>query len=327
MRVLLAPQELKGSLTATEAVDAMAAGVQRVLRDAELDRAPIADGGPGTVAAVVAATRGETRRVRCRDPLRRAIDAELGLIDGGHTAVIEMAAAAGLVLLHPEERNPLGTGTEGVGDLILAALDAGASRLIIGLGGSATNDGGAGMATALGARLLDGEEKDLPPGVGSFVRLARIDASALDPRLRSVEIIGATDVRNPLCGPEGASAVFGPQKGATPEQVAYLDACLAHYADIIDHDLGLNVRDVPGAGAAGGLGAGLVAFLGAELRSGFELVAEVTSLEERIARADLVLTGEGRLDRQSVYGKDHGWRCPACQAARRPRRGPVRRAG
>jgi glycerate kinase len=303
MRILLAPQELKGSLSAVEVVGAMAAGALRALPSAELDRAPIADGGPGFVSAVVTAAGGTLRRTACRDPLGRSITATFGLIDGGHTAVIEMAAAAGLVLLHPAERNPLITTTEGVADLILAACDAGARRLIIGLGGSATNDGGAGMARALGARLLDEQGWELPPGGAALARLSRIDGEGMDLRLRSVQVVGATDVQNPLCGPVGASAVFGPQKGATPEQVATLDAALRHYAEVIKRDLGIDVLDAPGAGAAGGLGAGLIAFLGAKLHSGFALVAEVTRLEERIARADLVLTGEGQLDGQSIYGK------------------------
>ena len=303
MRVVLAPQEFKGSLTAVEAADAMAAGVARALPHAELDRAPLADGGPGTVAAVVTAAGGALRRAVCRDPLGRPVVAAFGLIDGGATAVIEMAAAAGLTLLRPQERDPLRTGTEGVGDLIRAALDAGATRLIVGLGGSATNDGGAGMARALGARLLDRDGCELPPGGAALAELERVDVSGLDPRLRAVTVVGATDVRNPLCGPEGASAVYGPQKGATPAEVAHLDAALGRYAEVLARDLGAAVAGTPGAGAAGGLGAGLLAFCGTTLRSGFELVAEATGLEGRIAGAELVITGEGRLDGQSVFGK------------------------
>lgn len=302
MRILLAPQEFKGSLTAVEAVEAMAAGVLRACPEASVDRAPIADGGPGTVAAVVAATGGELRRARCRDPLRRPIEALFGLIDEGRTAIVECAAAAGISLLRPDELDPLRTSTDGVGDLIRAALDAGATRLIVGLGGTATNDGGAGMAMALGARMRESHNMLLPGGA-HLRRLDWINASTLDPRLRQVDVVGATDVRNPLCGPEGASAVFGPQKGATPDQVALLDEALSRYADILKRDLGLDVRDVPGAGAAGGLGAGLLAFCGATLSSGFDLVADVTNLEQRIAAADLVITGEGRLDGQSIYGK------------------------
>lgn len=303
MRIVLAPQELKGSLTAVGAAEAMAVGVRRALPSAAIDRAPVADGGPGTVVAVVQAAGGETRRARCRDPLGRPIEAAFGLIDGGRTAVIEMAAAAGIALLAPGELDPMRTSTEGVGDLIRAALDAGATHLIVGLGGSATNDGGAGMARALGARLLDADGQELTPGGAALTRLARIDVSGMDPRLTSVRVEGATDVRNPLCGPDGASAVYGPQKGATPAQVEALDAALRHYADILRRDLGVDVLDVPGAGAAGGLGAGLIAFLHAALRSGFDLVAEATGLEDRIAAAALVLTGEGRLDGQSLFGK------------------------
>jgi glycerate kinase len=231
------------------------------------------------------------------------MEAAFGLVDGGATAVIEMAAAAGLVLLRAAERDPCRAGTEGVGDLILAALDAGARRLIIGLGGSATNDGGAGMARALGARLRDRDGRDVAPGGAALAAVQHLDVSGLDRRLASTTVIGATDVRNPLCGPEGASAVYGPQKGATSADVERLDAALRHYADVIKRDLGIDVADVPGAGAAGGLGAGLLAFLGAELRSGFEMVAQVTGLERRIAGATLVITGEGRLDGQSLFGK------------------------
>jgi glycerate kinase len=303
VRIVLAPQEFKGSLTAAEAAEAMAAGVRRARPDAEPDLAPVADGGPGTVAAVVAATGGELRRAGCRDPLGRPVEAAFGLIDGGRTAVIEMAAAAGLVLLRPEERDPRTAGTEGVGDLIRAALDAGAARLLIGLGGSATNDGGAGMARALGARLLHRDGHELPAGGAALLDLHAVDISGMDRRLRAAAVTGATDVRNPLCGPEGASAVYGPQKGATPDDVRLLDAALGRYAEVIARDLGVDVAGVPGAGAAGGLGAGLLAFLGAELRSGFELVAEAAHLEERIATAGLVLTGEGRLDGQSLFGK------------------------
>ena len=303
MRIVIAPQEFKGSLSAVEATAAIAAGVAHALPAAGLDRAPIADGGPGTVAAVVDGAAGELRDAPCRDPLGRPIRATFGLLDGGTTAVIEMAAAAGLTLLHTDERDALGAGTEGVGDLIRAALDTGATRLIVGLGGSATNDGGAGMARALGARLLDAGGHDLPPGGAALARLDRVDPTGLDRRLRIVTVSGATDVRNPLCGAEGASAVYGPQKGATPAQVPQLDAALAHYAAILQRDLGVSVASQPGAGAAGGLGAGMLAFLNATLQSGFALVAEATSLERRIAASDLVITGEGRLDGQSLYGK------------------------
>lgn len=303
MRIVVAPQEFKGSLTAVQAAAAIATGLTRVLPDATVEQVPLADGGPGTVAAVVAAAGGELRTVTCRDPLGRPITAAFGLVDGGRTAVVEMAAAAGLTLLRPEERDARRASTEGVGDLIRAAVGAGARRIVVGLGGSATNDGGSGMARALGVRFLDADGHELPPGGAALLHLARVDIAGLDPRLRDVEVIGATDVRNPLCGPEGASAVYGPQKGATPTEVAELDAALRHYADVLRRDLGVDVAEQPGAGAAGGLGAALVAFLGARLRSGFELVAEVVHLEPRLAGADLVITGEGRLDGQSLFGK------------------------
>jgi glycerate kinase len=303
VRVLIAPQEFKGSLSAAEAARAIAEGLRRALPGVELDLAPMADGGPGTVEALVAAAGGRRLTATVADPLGRPVEAAWGLLDESSTAVIEMAAASGLVLLRPEERDARRTSTYGTGQLIAAALEAGCRRLIIGLGGSATNDGGAGMAQALGARLSDGEGRDLPPGGAALARLARIDVSGLDGRLRDCQVLGATDVTNPLCGPHGASAIYGPQKGASPADVEELDAALANYATVIERDLGKRVAEVPGAGAAGGSGAGLIAFLDAELRPGAQLVAEAVGLEKRIAAADLVVTGEGRLDAQTAYGK------------------------
>jgi glycerate kinase len=255
------------------------------------------------VEALVAAGGGRLLTATVADPLGRPVEAAWGLLEEGRTAVIEMAAASGLVLLRSQERDARCASTYGTGQLIAAALEAGCRRLIIGLGGSATNDGGAGMAQALGARLSDEEGRDLPPGGAALARLARIDASGLDGRLRNCQVMGATDVTNPLCGPHGASAIYGPQKGASPADVEELDAALAHYAAVIERDLGKRVAEVPGAGAAGGIGAGLIAFLDAELRPGAQLVAEVVGLEKRIAAADLVVTGEGRLDAQTAYGK------------------------
>ncbi len=303
MRILIAPQEFKGSLSAVEAAQAMAEGLGRALPGVELDLAPMADGGPGTVEALVSAAGGRRLTSTVAGPLGRPVEAAWGLVEEGPTAVIEMAAASGLVLLRPQERDARRAGTYGTGRLIAAALDAGCRRLIIGLGGSATNDGGAGMAQALGVRLNDAEGRDLPAGGAALARLARIDVSGLDKRLRHCRVLGATDVTNPLCGPHGASAVYGPQKGASPSDVEELDAALAHYAAVIERDLGKRVSEVPGAGAAGGAGAGLIAFLDAELRPGAELVAEAVGLERRIAAADLVVTGEGRLDAQTAYGK------------------------
>jgi glycerate kinase len=303
VRVLIAPQEFKGSLSAAEAARAMAEGLRRALPGVELDLAPMADGGPGTVDALVAAGGGRCLTATVADPLGRPVEAAWGLLEEGSTAVIEMAAASGLVLLRPQERDARRTSTYGTGQLIAAALEAGCRRLIIGLGGSATNDGGAGMAQALGARLSDEEGHDLPPGGAALARLARIDVSGMDGRLRDCQVLGATDVTNPLCGPHGASAIYGPQKGASPADVEELDAALVHYAAVIERDLGKRVAEAPGAGAAGGIGAGLIAFLGAELRPGAQLVAEAVGLEKRIAAADLVVTGEGRLDAQTAYGK------------------------
>ena len=303
MRVLVAPQELKGSLTAAEAASAIAAGVRDACPDARIDAVPLSDGGPGFVEALAKAAGGDRRTATARDPFGRPVEASYALIDAGRTAVIEMAEAAGLKRLRPQELDPRRASTLGVGDVIRAALDAGAGRLLIGVGGSATNDGGAGMAQALGVRLLDTEGKALPPGGAALARLARIDTRGLDPRLVDIESVVATDVRNILCGPEGASAVFGPQKGADAAAVAELDAALRHFAEIIDRDLGIDVRGVPGAGAAGGLGAGLLAFLRARPEPGFPLVAQATGLRERVAAARLVLTGEGQLDGQTGYGK------------------------
>jgi len=237
-----------------------------------------------------------------RGPLGSPADAEWALLVDG-TAVIEMAAASGLVLVSEAERDPRVATTYGVGELVRAALDTRAKRLIIGLGGSATNDGGAGMATALGVRFLDANGGELPPGGAALADLDGIDMSDVDPRVAGVEVVGASDVTNPLCGPEGASYVYGPQKGASPEVVRELDAALANYARVVERDLGVSVADAPGAGAAGGLGAGLIAFLGAEIRPGVEVVAKVVRLRELLADADLVLTGEGRLDGQTRYGK------------------------
>ena len=302
MRVIVAPQEFKGTLTAKAAAEAMAVGVRRALPDAQIDVLPLSDGGPGLMEAMVTAVGGEVRRAPAHDPLGRPIEALWGILADG-VAVVEVAQAAGLGLLEPQERDPRRTSTFGVGELIRAALGAATRRLIIGLGGSATNDGGAGMASALGARFLDAHGAELPPGGASLIRLERIDVRNLDPRLRNVATTAAADVRNPLCGSEGASLVYGPQKGASLAVAQELDAALRRYAEVIQRDLDVSVMDVPGAGAAGGLGAGLIAFLGAEIRPGFEVAAETVGLRNRLTQADLVVTGEGRLDGQTAYGK------------------------
>ena len=301
-RVVIAPQSFKGSADAVAVAAAIARGFRRVLPDAQLDQVPLADGGEGTVHALVRATKGTIRTSRVHDPLLREIDAEWGILGDGKTAVVEMAAASGLPLLRESERDPRITSTRGTGELILEAAASGAHRIVIGIGGSATNDGGAGMARAFGYRFLDRSGHELPEGGAALRQLHHLEGQT-DPRLIRPAIEVACDVRNPLLGPEGASAIYGPQKGATPAMIAELDAALATYEDVIEGFVGRNVRDVPGAGAAGGLGAGLLAFLDARLRSGAELVLDATKFASRVAGADLVITGEGRVDAQSVYGK------------------------
>ncbi len=302
MRIIIAPQSLKGSLTAAEAGRAIAQGAQAVYPDAEIAIVPIADGGEGTVQALVDATDGTLKRREVTGPLGEPVEAFYGILGDNLTAVIEMAASSGLPLVPTEQRNPLVATTYGVGELILAGLDDGCRHFIIGIGGSATNDGGAGMAQALGTRLTDAHG-ELERGGAALATLTHISSEAMDARLRECTFEIACDVTNPLCGPEGASAVYGPQKGATPEMVEQLDAALAHYAQIIEQDLHISVRDIPGAGAAGGLGAGLIAFLGAELRPGAQIVLEAVHLEEQLHAADLVITAEGQLDEQTAYGK------------------------
>jgi glycerate kinase len=301
-RVVIAPQSFKGSADAVAVAAAIARGVRAVWQNAVVVEMPLADGGEGTVHALVRATGGELRTARVRDPLLRDIDAEWGVLGDKKTAVVEMAAANGLPLLKESERDPRSTSTRGTGELILAAAMSGAQRIVIGIGGSATNDGGAGMARAFGYRFFDDRGAELPEGGAALARLARIDGQT-DPRLIRPSIDVACDVRSPLLGPEGASAMFGPQKGATPEIVRELDVALTHYADVVERWIGRSVRDVPGAGAAGGLGAGLLAFLDARLVSGSALVLDAVGFDRRLDGASLVITGEGRIDGQSVYGK------------------------
>jgi glycerate 2-kinase len=303
MRVVIAPDKFKGSLTTLEAADAMARGVARIDPLAVIDRVPMADGGEGTVAALVSATGGTYREARVTGPLGEPVTASLGLLGDGCTAVIEMAAASGLSLVPPEQRDPLRATSRGTGELLLEAIDAGARRVILGIGGSATNDAGAGLGQALGFRLLDSQNRELGPGGGELGKLARIDAAGRRAELESVEIAVACDVTNPLCGPRGASAVYGPQKGATATMVQELDRNLAHFAAIVERDLGVSILDLPGSGAAGGLGGGLVAFAGGRLEAGVKLIIEAVNLKNRLRGADLCLTGEGALDAQSAYGK------------------------
>ena len=304
MRIVIAPNAFKGSLSAIEAAEAIAEGVRVAAPDADLALVPIADGGDGTVEALVAATQGVRRTLRVRGPLGDPVNADYGLIDGGSTAVIEMAKAAGLALVPTEKRDPRVTTTYGVGELLERAYDDGARHFIVGIGGSATNDGGAGMAQALGYHLLDAQGHELPPGGLALRRVARIHTGGVHANWNESEVEVACDVTNPLTGPNGASAVYGPQKGATPEMVAELDAALQHFAETIRRDLEIDVEHLPGAGAAGGLGAGLVAFTGAVLRPGAEMVMEAVHLDDRLQGAQLVITGEGRLDSQTArFGK------------------------
>jgi glycerate 2-kinase len=301
MHVICAPDSFKGSLSAPKAAAAMAAGVSRGAPRSRATVLPLADGGEGTVAVLVGARQGRMAWVEARDPLDRPIRAEIGLLGDGVVAV-EMALASGLPLLRLDERDPFRASTFGTGQLIRAALDHGAKEIILGVGGSATVDGGAGALQALGARLLNQEGRPIPPGNAGLADLAAIDLSALDPRLRATRLRVACDVRNPLTGPNGAAAVFGPQKGARPPDIPVLDANLAHLADILARDLGLTVADVPGMGAAGGLTTGLLV-VGGRAESGIELVLETLEFDRRLIDADLILTGEGRIDRQSAQGK------------------------
>ena len=303
MKIIIAPDSYKESLTAMEVATAIEAGFRQVLPEAEYHKLPMADGGEGTVQSLVDATGGAIISQRVTGPMGEQVDSFYGLMGDGKTAVIEMAAASGLHLVEPEQRNPLLTTTFGTGELIRAALDQGVEHIIVGIGGSATNDGGIGMAQALGIRMLDAAGEELGFGGGELSRLAAIDTRELDPRLAKIRLEVACDVDNPLCGPKGASQVFGPQKGATPEMVEQLDANLGHYAEIIRSQLGRDVKDMAGAGAAGGLGAALLGLLDAGLRPGIEIVMDAVNLTEIVADADLVITGEGRIDSQTIHGK------------------------
>ncbi|HHE5699651.1 TPA: glycerate 2-kinase [Citrobacter amalonaticus] len=303
MKIVIAPDSYKESLSATEVAQAIEKGFREIFPDAQYVSVPVADGGEGTVEAMIAATHGSAHSALVTGPLGEKVNANWGMSGDGKTAFIEMAAASGLALVPPDKRNPLITTSRGTGELILQALDSGASNIIIGIGGSATNDGGAGMVQALGAKLCDANGTEMGYGGGSLNSLNTIDVSGLDPRIKNCAIRVACDVTNPLVGELGASRIFGPQKGATEALILELDRNLAHYADIIKKSLGVDVKNVPGAGAAGGMGAALMAFLGAELKSGIEIVTQALNLEEHIHDCTLVVTGEGRIDSQSIHGK------------------------
>ncbi|MDA0148652.1 glycerate kinase [Vibrio sp. LaRot3] len=303
MKIVIAPDSYKESLTAMEVATSIEKGFQHVLPQAEYIKLPMADGGEGTVQSLVDATGGEIIHHQVTGPLGQQVEGFYGLLGDGKTAIIEMAAASGLHLVEPELRNPLLTTTYGTGELIRAVLERGVEHIIVGIGGSATNDGGLGMAQALGIRMLDSAGNPLGHGGGALANLATIDTSNLDPRLANVRLEVACDVDNPLCGAKGASHVFGPQKGATPEMVEQLDNNLSHYAEVMKTQLGKDVKEMAGAGAAGGLGAALLGLLDAELRPGIEIVMDAVNLSDVLKDADLVITGEGRIDSQTIHGK------------------------
>ncbi|ANI84395.1 glycerate kinase [Kosakonia oryzae] len=303
MKIVIAPDSYKESLSALEVATAIERGFREIFPSAEYIKIPVADGGEGTVEAMVAATNGRIVKVAVKGPLGEQAEGFYGISGDEQSAFIEMAAASGLEMVPPAKRDPLITTSWGTGELIRHALDAGVKHIIIGIGGSATNDGGAGMVQALGAKLLDEQDRQIAPGGAALESLARIDLRELDKRLAGCRIEVACDVTNPLTGEAGASAVFGPQKGATPEMIARLDKALAHYAEIIARDLDIDVLNLAGGGAAGGMGAALYAFCGAELRQGIEIVTDALALDKHVRGADLVITGEGRIDSQTVHGK------------------------
>ncbi|MCX7920247.1 MAG: glycerate kinase [bacterium] len=302
-KIIIAPNAFKECLSSPQVANAIERGIRRVLPDAEIVKIPFADGGDGTVEALVTATHGIYRTVRVTDPLGNRILAQFGILGDCNTAVIEMAAASGLRLVPPKLRNPMVTSTYGTGELIKSALDEGVNKIIIGIGGSATTDAGTGMAQALGVKLLAADGLPIGYGGKALERLAKIDLSELDPRVRTTKIIVACDVNIPLTGESGTAKLYAPQKGATPEMVEQLEWNMRHFVRIVARELNINIDTLPGAGAAGGLGAGLVAFLGAELKPGIDIVIEATGLADKMQNAALVITGEGKLDAQTAQGK------------------------
>lgn len=301
---VLAPDSFKESMTAEQACEAMQRGILQVLPDAHCIAVPMADGGEGTVDALLLSLKGQRIVCSVTGPLpTQQVETYFAVVDQGQTAVIEMAKANGIHLLASSQRNPMLTSTFGTGEMIKQALDLGVKKIIIGLGGSVTNDSGAGMAQALGVQFFNAAGEVMQVCGGNLDQIERIDFSRLDSRLKNTEILIASDVNNPLCGSNGASAIFGPQKGATPDMVQQLDRNLSHFADLVEAGLGISKRNIPGAGAAGGLGFGLMGFAGAKLQSGVELIIQQSRLAEKIAQADVVLTGEGQIDRQTALGK------------------------
>lgn len=315
MKFVIAPDSFKGSLTAKQAADAIYTGLKRVFPEADYELVPMADGGEGTVQSLVDATHGSFRHADVLNPLGQPVSAEYGLLGDQQTAVIEMAAASGIQFVNEDTKNPLVTTTYGTGQLMLDAMHHGAREIIIGIGGSATTDGGQGMAEALGVKFLDAAGAPISRGGGGLADLATIDVSGIDPLVAQTKVRIASDVTNPLVGEKGSAAVFGPQKGATPAMVATLDANLAHYAALIKATLGKDLADFPGAGAAGGLGAGLLAFTDSQMEKGVEIVVRETHLKERAVNADYVFTGEGAIDFQTQYGKTPMGTAQAVKAA------------
>jgi len=303
MKIIIAPDSFKGNLSALEVAKLIEKGVRRVYPGAKIIKIPMADGGEGTVKSLVDATKGKIIRKEVTGPLGKRIKASYGILGDKKTAIIEMASASGLPLVPKKKRNPLLTTTYGTGELIRDALDKGSRKIIVGIGGSATVDGGAGMAQALGVRLLDKKGREIGFGGGALGNLESIDVSKMDERIKKTEVLVASDVDNPLTGPKGAAKVYAPQKGATPSMVERLEKNLKRYASIIKRDLKKDIKDIPGTGAAGGLGAGLIAFLDAKIRLGVDIVIETVGLEKRLKDADLVITGEGKMDSQTIYGK------------------------
>lgn len=306
MRIIVAPDSFKGSISSIQAAASIERGIWKaavkVGKNVEVIKIPIADGGEGTVEAITTGVGGRLEKAMVLNPLGEEIESFFGILPD-QTAVIEMAAASGINLIKPEERNPLITTTYGTGQLIMKALEAGCHHFIMGIGGSATNDGGVGMAQALGVKFLDRNGQAIGFGGGELDQIHKIDISGVDPKVRGAVFTIASDVKNVLCGPEGASAVYGPQKGATPEMVRVLDHNLQHLAGLIKQELGKEIALVPGSGAAGGLGGGLMAFLNAEIRPGIEIVMELTGFREKVREADLIITGEGATDFQTMFGK------------------------
>ena len=303
MKILIAPDSFKGSLSAMEVCDNIEIGIRKVHKDADVIKVPMADGGEGTLEALISSINGTIYEKQARDPLFRNIISKYGILGDRKTCIIEMARVSGLPLLIEEERNPMNTTTYGTGELILEGLNQGCRKFVIGIGGSATTDGGIGMAAALGVKFKDGSHKELSPIGSSLSKIKHIDISMIDKRIEDSIFTIASDVDNPLYGKNGAAYIYGPQKGADENMVIELDEGLRNYSNIIKKDLGKDIKDIKGAGAAGGLGAGLMVFLNAEMKSGIDIVIESTELEEKIKSVDLVITGEGSIDFQTQFGK------------------------